>query len=125
MTRCQLIYLLLIFQWGLYAEPIFSDEGGFPKELVERVAQKSAEQGFSKSRMPSFTEEEKAFVKGAYDFFGVNHYTANLVSATKYFAEFVVPSLHDDANVGIYNPPEWPQAASTWLYVSKININYC
>ncbi|KAM3966826.1 myrosinase 1-like [Aphomia sociella] len=109
-------------EWGLYAEPIFSKNGGFPKELAERVAQKSAEQGYPWSRMPEFTEEEKAYVRGAYDFFGVNHYTGYLVSATEYKNDNVVPSLYDDADVGTYAPPEWPVSASSWLRLAPNSI---
>lgn len=101
----------------MYAEPIFSAEGGFPKELSERVAQKSRDQGFYRSRMPTFTEEEKAFVRGTYDFFGVNHYTSFLVSANEYKSQNVVPSLMDDIDVGTYVPDEWPKSASGWLTV--------
>lgn len=104
-------------QWGLYSEPIFSEEGGFPKELSERVAAKSAEQGYAWSRMPSFSEEEKAFVRGTYDFLGVNHYSSRLVSATEHMEVHAVPSLYDDAGVGIYVPPEWPISQSSWLIV--------
>ncbi|XP_061379993.1 myrosinase 1-like isoform X2 [Danaus plexippus] len=102
-------------EWGLYAEPIFSEEGGFPKELAEIVAKKSAEQGYPRSRMPAFSDEEKDFVKGAFDFFGVNHYSGSLVSATEYKTNHPVPSLYDDIDVGSYTPPEWPKSASSWL----------
>ncbi|CAH2059139.1 unnamed protein product, partial [Iphiclides podalirius] len=100
-------------RWGLYAEPIFSEQGGFPKELSERVAQKSMEQGYPRSRMPEFTDEERAFVRGAADFFGVNHYTAQLVSASG--GDFIVPSLSDDVGATSYAPDDWPVAASSWL----------
>ncbi|CAH2059131.1 unnamed protein product, partial [Iphiclides podalirius] len=100
-------------EWGLYADPIFSKQGGFPKELSERVAQKSLEQGYPRSRMPEFTDEERAFVRGTADFFGVNHYTAQLVSATG--GDFIVPSLSDDVGATISTPEDWPVAASSWL----------
>ncbi|XP_037296139.1 myrosinase 1 [Manduca sexta] len=108
--------------WGLYAEPIFSAEGGFPKELAARVAEKSAEQGFPWSRMPEFTDEEKKFVRGTSDFFGVNHYTAFLVSATKHIQQHAVPSLLDDIGVGSYVPPEWMKSASSWLTLAPNSI---
>ncbi|XP_075986807.1 myrosinase 1-like [Anticarsia gemmatalis] len=102
-------------EWGLYAEPIFSAEGGFPKEFTERVAAKSAEQGFPRSRLPTFTDEERAWVRGASDFFGVNHYTTFLVSATEHLDVAPVPSVIDDEGVGVYRPPEWPVSQSSWL----------
>jgi len=30
-------------------------------------------------RLPTFTEEEVALVKGSNDFYGMNHYTANYI----------------------------------------------
>lgn len=103
----------------MYAEPIFSEAGGFPKELSERVAEKSKQQGYSASRMPEFTEEEKALVKGTFDFFGVNHYTSFLVTANDEYKKGnnAVPSLLDDIDVGEHVPEEWPKSASVWLTV--------
>lgn len=116
-----ILYSLIfcLFQWGIYAHPIFSSEGGFPKEFSERVAERSAQQGYTRSRLPAFTEEERAFVRGASDFFGVNHYTARMVSATEYKTLFPVPSLLDDMDVGHYAPDDWITAASSWLVVSN------
>ncbi|CAH0597636.1 unnamed protein product [Chrysodeixis includens] len=109
-------------QWGIYAHPIFSTEGGFPKELSERVAKKSAEQGYTKSRMPEFTEEEKALVKGASDFFGVNHYSAFLTSSTEHKLSHPVPSLMDDIDSGVYTPDEWPKSSSSWLIFAPNSV---
>ncbi|CAH2059137.1 unnamed protein product, partial [Iphiclides podalirius] len=107
-------------EWGLYAEPIFSEQGGFPKELSERVAQKSLEQGYPRSRMPEFTEEERAFVRGSADFFGVNHYTAKLVSADG--GDYIVPSLSDDVGATVSVPDDWPVSASSWLIQAPDSI---
>jgi lactase-phlorizin hydrolase len=52
------------FQLGLYAHPIFSQEGDYPKLVKDRIAQKSFTEGFFKSRLPKFTEEESAYVQG-------------------------------------------------------------
>ncbi|XP_041985555.1 lactase-phlorizin hydrolase-like [Aricia agestis] len=109
-------------EWGLYAEPIFSEDGGFPKELSEIVARKSAEQGYPKSRMPAFTEEERLLARGAADFFGVNHYTSLLVSANEYKEDYAVPSMLDDIDVGTFVPEEWPRSASQWLTMAPNSI---
>ncbi|CAK1594679.1 unnamed protein product [Parnassius mnemosyne] len=105
-------------QWGLYAEPIFSEEGGFPKELSERVAQRSIEQGYPRSRMPEFTDEEKAFVKGAADFFGVNHYTTFLISATEKFSEHAFSDFETENHY----LDEWPKSASDWLNLAPNSV---
>lgn len=101
----------------MYADPIFSAEGGFPKELSQRIAQKSEQQGFSKSRLPEFTDEEKVWVRGTSDFFGVNHYTSNLISSKDYKTYPAIPSIKDDMDVGSYIPSEWLSSASDWLKV--------
>lgn len=108
---------VFLFQWGLYAEPIFSEEGGFPKEFAARVAEKSAQQGYPKSRLPEFSESERALALGASDFFGVNHYTAVLVSATGYAAQDPVPSLYDDIGFDYHTPDDWLEGSSYWLKV--------
>lgn len=68
--------------------------------------------------MPEFTDEERDLARGAYDFYGVNHYTAVLVSATNNLGNNAVPSILDDINTGTVSPSEWPVAASFWLRVS-------
>lgn len=51
-------------QAGMYAHPVYSKEGGWPPIVEELLAKKSKKEGFSQSRLPAFTEEEKEFVKG-------------------------------------------------------------
>lgn len=43
-----------------------------------QVGNKSLEQGLSQSRLPVFTEEEKQYIKGTGDFFGLNSYTTTV-----------------------------------------------
>ncbi|CAD0205436.1 unnamed protein product [Chrysodeixis includens] len=109
-------------EWGIFANPIFSTDGGFPKELSDRIAKKSAQQGYTKSRLPEFTEEEKALVKGSADFLGVNHYTGFLVSATVNKLENHVPSLADDIDVGLIVPQEWPKSGADWLTLTPNSL---
>lgn len=71
-----------ILQVGLYAHPIFSKNGGFPERVVKKVAKKSAEQGYSTSRLPEFTPEEIELVKGSSDFYGFNHYSTRYLPTT-------------------------------------------
>ncbi|XP_023935450.2 myrosinase 1-like [Bicyclus anynana] len=110
-------------EWGLYAEPIFSEEGGFPKELSEIVDRKSEEEGYFASRLPQFTDEEREYVRGSSDFFGVNHYTAYMISANDYKGDYVVPSLYADIDVGTWVPPTWLQSASSWLRLAPNSIH--
>lgn len=110
--------MIYCFQFGQYAHPIFSKTGDFPPIMKEKIAAKSAAQGFKRSRLPEFTPEEIELVKGSSDFFGLNAYTAFVVyrneSVTGYHN---VPSYWDDANVIRYQPEEWTGCAAAWLKV--------
>lgn len=53
----------LQFHLGWFANPIFGS-GGYPQVMVDKVLQKSLEQGFNRSRLPDFTEEEKDRILG-------------------------------------------------------------
>ena len=55
------------FWLGWYADPIW--KGDYPAVMKETL----------KDRLPSFTEDQKAMLKGSSDFFGVNHYSSGLI----------------------------------------------
>jgi beta-glucosidase/6-phospho-beta-glucosidase/beta-galactosidase len=57
----------LEFQLAWYADPVFF--GTYPASMVALVG----------DRLPKFTEEESAQLKGSWDFFGLNHYTSTYV----------------------------------------------
>ena len=46
--------------------PIYSATGDYPPVMKEWVAKKSKEEGYSRSRLPSFTKEEIEMVKGEF-----------------------------------------------------------
>ncbi|KAG7233901.1 hypothetical protein INR49_006463, partial [Caranx melampygus] len=69
----------LQFQLGWFAHPIFKN-GDYPDAMKWQVGNKSELQSLSQSRLPSFTEEEKRFIRGTADVFFVNHYTTKIVS---------------------------------------------
>jgi len=48
--------------------PIYSDDGDYPPVMKEWIAKKSKEEGYSRSRLPSFTKEEIEMVKGEFQF---------------------------------------------------------
>uniref|UniRef100_A0A3Q1JNV5 beta-glucosidase n=1 Tax=Anabas testudineus TaxID=64144 RepID=A0A3Q1JNV5_ANATE len=67
----------LQFQLGWFAHPIFKN-GDYPDAMKWQVGNKSELQRLSESRLPSFTEEEKSFIRGTADMFCVNHYTTKI-----------------------------------------------
>ncbi|XP_061378114.1 myrosinase 1-like [Danaus plexippus] len=104
------------FEWGIYANPIFSESGDFPAVMKRRIAAKSKEQGFPRSRLPQFTPEEVDLIKGSFDFFGLNHYTAYRVYRNEsVYGHYNSPSTYDDLEAISYQDSSWDSAASKWL----------
>ncbi|XP_073963177.1 myrosinase 1-like [Choristoneura fumiferana] len=101
------------FGFGIFMNPIWSKTGDFPKRLKDRVAKRSQEQGYSKSRLPSFSQDEIKLIKGSADFLGLNHYTTFLLSpSTKNHRS---PSFADDVSVDMTTGEKWAQSRSLWL----------
>nr|XP_021196648.2 myrosinase 1 [Helicoverpa armigera] len=109
--------LAMDFEVGLYGHPIFSSTGGFPERVVKRVAEKSAEQGFPRSRLPELTQEEIEYIKGTSDFFGFNHYSTSFYTEKTYKSGmYAVPSYSDDIGavaVGDHERYEKPASSFT------------
>ena len=61
-TKC--IYISNFFQLGWVLHPIYSATGDYPPVMKEWVAKKSKEEGYSRSRLRSFTKEEIEMLKG-------------------------------------------------------------
>uniref|UniRef100_A0A8C2D9N4 Lactase n=1 Tax=Cyprinus carpio TaxID=7962 RepID=A0A8C2D9N4_CYPCA len=68
----------LQFQLGWFAHPIFKN-GDYPDAMKWQVGNKSELQGLTESRLPSFTDEDKAFIQGTADVFCLNTYTTIVV----------------------------------------------
>lgn len=86
--------------------------------MKERIAAKSAEQGYFRSRLPEFTPEEVAYVKGTSDFFGLNHYSSSIVYRNEStLNQHPSPSYYDDLDIIGYQSPDWGLSASGFLKV--------
>uniref|UniRef100_A0A663LYE1 Klotho beta n=1 Tax=Athene cunicularia TaxID=194338 RepID=A0A663LYE1_ATHCN len=67
----------LQFEIGWFADPIFKT-GDYPATMREYIGFKHRT-GLSYSLLPSFTSEEKQLIKGAADFYALNHFTTRFV----------------------------------------------
>lgn len=87
--------------------------------MIDRIGNFSQRQGFAKSRLPAFTQEEINKLKGSADFFGFNTYTTSLVykNDAANTANFPEPSFDHDRGIIEYQDPSWPATGSTWFRV--------
>ncbi|KAM5159016.1 beta-klotho [Callospermophilus lateralis] len=67
----------LQFEIAWFADPLFKT-GDYPTAMREYIASKNR-QGLSSSALPHFTENERRLVKGAADFYALNHFTTRYV----------------------------------------------
>ncbi|CAK1602507.1 unnamed protein product [Parnassius mnemosyne] len=104
------------FRFGWFAHPIFSSEGDYPPIMRVRIDEISKRQHFPRSRLPTFTPEEVALIRGSSDFMGLNHYTTYLIAQGdgKIYPQ---PSFNTDMGVVTTQKQEWPKSNSTWLRV--------
>lgn len=77
-------------------------------------------EGFSKSRLPSFTQEEIEYIKGTSDYFGLNHYTSRIAQDVEE-AEIGDPTLKIDMKAASYELSSW-ESGATWLRVLTLCI---
>ncbi|XP_063932814.1 myrosinase 1-like [Zophobas morio] len=109
----------LQFQFGWFANPII--KGNYPRIMIERIRERSIKEGFQKSRLPKFTKKEIRYIKGTFDFIGVNHYTTHMV---KWIDDIPIgkPSAFKDISVEEYFKDSWKGSGSFWLKVVPCGI---
>lgn len=102
----------LEFQSAWYADPIYF--GDYPASMKSRVG----------ARLPAFTPEQSARLKGSHDFLGLNHYTSTYVSDQAHpqpVPESQKNYHYDEGTAlsftGVDGTPIGAKAASSWLYV--------
>jgi len=88
--------------------------GKYPDVMVNSI---------SDNRLPSFTPEESALVKGSFDFLGLNHYTSKFVHHTGN----VGSNYGDDGRffcsaTNINGELIGPYAESSWLNVYPVGL---
>merc|ERR1719187_571397 len=84
--------------------------------MRRKVDEKSQAQGFPASRLPTFTDEERAMIAGSADFLGVNFYTSKMVYHEE--ADIADVSYEADQDLVLYKDPAWYEGGSSWLRVT-------
>ncbi|KAL4707939.1 hypothetical protein ACJJTC_013730 [Scirpophaga incertulas] len=102
---------------GLYANPIFSSSGDYPRYVRDTIDHMSQIQGFTRSRLPFFTEQEIVMLKGSSDFFGLNHYTTYKITNCERNENWQIPSMDHDNGICMSQPSNWPKPGASWLAV--------
>ncbi|XP_034041929.1 lactase-phlorizin hydrolase [Thalassophryne amazonica] len=100
----------LQFQLGWFAHPIFKN-GDYPDAMKWQVGNKSELQGRPESRLPTFTEEEKNFIRGTADMFCLNHYTTKIASHAT--LRLSPPSYQYDQDIKVQEETDSPTTAIT------------
>jgi beta-galactosidase len=99
----------LEFFLGWFADPVY--KGDYPASMKERLG----------DRLPTFTTEEKAMIKGSSDFFGLNHYTT-MFAAHDDGAEatqnvYGNGGISEDQQVTLSLDPSWNKTFMEWAVV--------
>ncbi|KAJ8433218.1 hypothetical protein Cgig2_023170 [Carnegiea gigantea] len=99
------------FQLGWFLDPMMF--GDYPSSMRERVG----------DRLPAFSAEQKALVKGSLDFVGINHYTTYYArdNRTNLIGILLKDTLADSGTVtlpfGHDGKPIGEKANAIWLYI--------
>nr|XP_023029425.1 myrosinase 1-like [Leptinotarsa decemlineata] len=105
----------LQFSYGWFANPIIN--GDWPRQMKEKIDDRSKKQGFHKSRLPPFTEQDIEYMKGSTDFLGLNTYTSYMVKPMDNPDKDGMGPKYD-SEVEEWQPDEWEGSASPWLKVT-------
>lgn len=102
----------LEFFLAWFADPVW--RGDYPAVMRERLG----------SRLPEFSEEERAMIVGSSDFFGLNHYTTMYAAEPKKdeMLDFNVAGnggFFEEQRVHLSSDPEWKQTQMEWNIVPE------
>ncbi|XP_028036762.1 myrosinase 1-like [Bombyx mandarina] len=97
-----------------FGHPIF--KGNWPPDLAMLIEERSFEKGFSRSRLPSFTQQEAEYIKGTYDYYALNHYTTFLVKIAEGNESGIWPFTGAPEIGVVFRQGEgWETAAPSWF----------
>ncbi|KAK4883856.1 hypothetical protein RN001_000127 [Aquatica leii] len=97
------------FDFGRILHPILTDSGDYPDVMKNLVYNRSKKEGFSKSRLPKFTEKEIALLKDSIDFLAMNHYTSFL--SFYELQKIGEPGTEKDLEARHEHDPSWPSSS--------------
>ncbi len=92
------------FSLGWFADPVF--KGDYPAIMRTQAG----------DRLPKFTAEEKALLKGSTDFFALNHYSSSLETDGQ---SIKAENYWSDMNVTSSAKPEWKKTDMGWSIVPE------
>lgn len=99
----------LEFFLGWFADPIY--RGAYPESMRERLG----------DRLPSFSDEDVALVRGSSDFFGLNHYTTMLAAEAGddplEVSVYGNGGISEDQGVNLSLDPSWRLTEMGWAVV--------
>ncbi|KAJ8973917.1 hypothetical protein NQ317_000462 [Molorchus minor] len=104
----------LQFAFGVFGNPIYN--GNWPQVMIDRVGFRSENENFTESRLPEFTDEEIEYIKGTYDFVGLNSYSTELIRDVNEEG-FGEPSFDKDLRVQSLTDPSWNTTSYGWAIV--------
>ncbi|XP_008058972.1 lactase-phlorizin hydrolase [Carlito syrichta] len=99
---------MLQFSLGWFAHPIFRN-GDYPDAMKWKVGNRSELQHLATSRLPSFTEEEKRYIRATADVFCLNTYSSRIVQHKT--PRLNPPSFEDDQEMTEEEDSSWPSTA--------------
>lgn len=100
----------LEFFYGWFTDPVIL--GDYPAVMRERLG----------NRLPQFSAEDSARLRGSVDFLGLNHYTTHYASATPPTADSIAPEdgnggMAADQGVYLSCDPKWTRTDMGWFVV--------
>jgi beta-glucosidase/6-phospho-beta-glucosidase/beta-galactosidase len=105
------------FRFGWFADPIFSENGGYPKVMVKIIEERSKVEGQPFSRLPEMSNELKMKIRGSADFLGLNYYTSALIEIDHSEVNTAkVPAWSSDSGLIQTYDPTWKEAATFWFH---------
>ncbi|XP_041794054.1 lactase-like b isoform X1 [Chelmon rostratus] len=102
------------FYMGWFATPIF--HGDYPQVMKDFIGRKSVQQGLGTSRLPTFSPQEKSYIKGTCDFLGIGHFTTRYITQKNNPSGRSSSSYFTDRDLAELVDPRWPDPGSEWLY---------